>query len=182
MSNMRMGACAILLVFSLWSQDGCCSSRHSDYVQSRTDEEVSQMCPSYHPEKSFPETPRRHPLTSHWPEPGNIPTYKPTAVRREWFRPTTIDPLGLGVEPLSTEHIAICSMLEQRGSSLSQKEGRDFRMHQTHWATKAWPEVSLGGRGCYLLLPWQAWPSRWGWHGLCPAAPRMWSSKPPGFR
>lgn len=92
----------------------------------RTDRrEFSQVSLSYHAGKSLPGASRKYPLTSHWPEPGHMPNNKPIAEKREWFRSISTHLLGLGVNHLSIEDIAICSMLEQSGSSLSQEERED---------------------------------------------------------
>ena len=47
-------------------------------------------------EKSLPEASVRHALTFHRPEPGHLPSYKPMAGKREWFRSITIVPPGTG--------------------------------------------------------------------------------------
>lgn len=90
----------------------------------RRGREVSQGSVSYYTGKSLPEASRRHALTSHWPEPGHLSTYKPITGKGGWFTSITVVLLGLGPEHLSLEHTAICSVLEQSGSSLGQEEGR----------------------------------------------------------
>lgn len=83
LSDRRMGAPALPLGFSLWSQDGGHKSRHSMFKRRTDEEKFLKGLSLITQENSLPEASVRRALTFHWPEPGHLPTYKPMAGKRE---------------------------------------------------------------------------------------------------